>query len=233
MEKEDIHFYDVYRLLFGNSPLLFLVEIVIRSIITYIVLLVVIRGLGKRMSGQLSFTEMAVMLMLGATVSSAMQIPERGIIEGCFVLGLVLILQRLITYWMFRNAGFEDKVLGQMYLLVKDGVLQTRELSREYMSRTEIFGMLRSKSVINLGMIKRLYQETSGSFTMYLYKKDRPGLSLLPREDEALFNSQKLVDDKKVCNICGQVYESTSVPEQCDNCHSKEFVQPVYGNNLQ
>jgi uncharacterized membrane protein YcaP (DUF421 family) len=232
MEKEDIHLYDVYRILFGNAPLIFLVEIIIRSVITYIILLAVIRGLGKRMSGQLSFTEMAVMLMLGAIVSSAMQIPERGIIEGCFVLLLVLLMQRLITWRMFKSARLEDKILGQMYLLVKDGVLQTKELSREYISRTQIFGILRSKSIINLGMVKRLYLETSGSFTMYTYKNERPGLSLLPREDKALFNSQHLVSDKKACNICGQLYESTLVPDQCDNCQSNEFVQPVHGNDL-
>jgi len=232
MEKEDIHLYDIYRILFGNAPILFLVEIVIRSVITYIILLAVIRGLGKRMSGQLSFTEMAVMLMLGAIVSSAMQIPERGIIEGCFVLVLVLIMQRLVTRYMFKSARLEDQILGRMFLLVKDGVLQTKELSREYISRTQIFGALRAKSIINLGMVKRLYLETSGAFTMYTYKNERVGLSLLPREDKDLMNAQQLVNDKKVCNTCGQVYELTRVPEKCDNCHSKEFVQPVQGNSL-
>jgi uncharacterized membrane protein YcaP (DUF421 family) len=232
MNKEDIHLYDVYRILFGNAPVVFLVEIVIRSVITYIILLAVIRVLGKRMSGQLSFTEMAVMLMLGAIVSSAMQIPERGIIEGCFVLLLVLLMQRLITRYMFKSPRLEDKVLGKMFLIVKDGVLQTKELSSEYISRTQIFGILRAKSIINLGMIKRLYLETSGSFTMYTYKNERAGLSLLPREDEALFNSQQLVNDKKVCNICGQLYELNRVPSTCHNCHSNEFVQPVQGNNL-
>lgn len=81
---------------------------------------------------------MAVMLMLGAIVSSAMQIPERGIIEGCFVLVLVLIMQRLVTRYMFKSARLEDQILGRMFLLVKDGVLQTKELSREYISRTQL-----------------------------------------------------------------------------------------------
>ncbi|WP_207513924.1 DUF421 domain-containing protein [Longitalea luteola] len=232
MDKEDIQLDDIYRILFGNAPVLFLVEIVIRSIITYIILLAVIRGLGKRMSGQLSFTEMAVMLMLGAIVSSSMQIPERGILEGCFVLALVLIIQRLITLYMFKNDRLEDKVLGQMYLLVKDGMLQPRELAREYVSRNQIFGILRSKNVTNLGMVKRLYLETSGDFTMYLYEDERPGLSLLPREDEELFNAQQLVNDQKVCNICGQIYEIRQVPDQCENCQSREFVQPVQGDSL-
>jgi uncharacterized membrane protein YcaP (DUF421 family) len=233
MEKEDIHFYDVYRVLFGNAPLSFLIEVVVRSVITYIILLAVIKGLGKRMSGQLSFTEMAVMLMLGAIVSSAMQIPERGIVEGCFVLLLVLLMQRFITWWMFKSARVEDKILGRMYLLVKDGILQIKELSGEYVSRSQLMGLLRSKNVTNLGMVKRLYLETSGAFTMYQYKNERAGMSLLPKEDEALFNSQKIVKDKKVCNICGQVYELDRVPDHCENCHSNEFVQPVYGNELQ
>jgi len=233
MKKWEIHLYDLNRILFGDAPLSFLLEVIIRSVITYIVLLGVVRLMGKRMGGKLTFTEMAVMLMLGAIVSSAMQIPERGVLEGCFVLLLVVVIQRLISLWMFKKPTVETHILGHMFLVVKDGILQTKDLSKEYISRTELFGMLRSKNVTNLGMVKRLYLETSGSFTMYQYKKPKAGLSLLPREDEAVFNAQQLVNDKKVCNICGQVYEHAHVPERCANCQSNEFVQAVMGNDLQ
>jgi len=233
MKRWEIHLYDVGRILFGNAPLYFLLEVAIRAFITYIVLLGVVKLMGKRMGGKLTFTEMAVMLMLGAIVSSAMQIPERGMLEGCFVLLLVVAIQRLVTLWMFKKPKVETNILGHMYLLVKDGILQTKDLKGEYISRTQLFGMLRSNKITNLGMIKRLYLETSGSFTMYQYKKPRAGLSLLPREDKAVFNAQQLVNDKKVCNICGQVYEQAHVPERCANCQSHEFVEAVMGNNLQ
>lgn len=66
MEKKDIHFNDLHRLLFGEAPAIFLLEVFIRTLFTYLILLVITRWLGKRMTGQLSITEMAVMLTLGA-----------------------------------------------------------------------------------------------------------------------------------------------------------------------
>lgn len=229
MKKEEIHLYDLKRILLGNAPAEFLLEVVIRSVITYIVLLVIVRLMGKRMSGELTFTEMSVMLMLGAIVSSAMQIPERGIVEGCFVLVLVLLLQRLVTLWMFRNSRVEDKLLSKMYLLIKDGKLQTKDLSKEYITRTQLFSVLRSRNITNLGSVKRLYMETSGSFTLYPNKEPLPGLSILIYEDEEIYNSQSFEKDKRVCKNCGALFEASHLPAECYNCSEKEFIPAVNG----
>jgi uncharacterized membrane protein YcaP (DUF421 family) len=86
MNKQDIHLYDLHRILFGDAPTIFILEVLIRTIITYFVLLVITRWLGKRMSGQVSITEMAIMLTLGAIVSVAMQVPESGILMAALVL---------------------------------------------------------------------------------------------------------------------------------------------------
>lgn len=43
MNKDEIHLYDLRRILLGNAPVEFLLEIVIQSVITYIVLLVIVR----------------------------------------------------------------------------------------------------------------------------------------------------------------------------------------------
>lgn len=229
MKKEDIHLWDVQRILLGNAPVEFLIEVLVRSAITYVFLLVIVRLMGKRMSGKLTYTEMAVMLMLGAIVSSAMLIPERGIVEGCFVLVLVMLIQRFITWWMFRSSKVEDRVLGTMYLLVKDGVLQIADIEKEYITRTQLFGMLRSRKVNNLGAIKRLYLETSGNFTLYKYKEPLPGLSLYITEDQELYNSQLFAENKKVCKLCGVLYEASRLPDSCYNCKQSDFVIAVTG----
>lgn len=94
MDKDQIHLSDIYRILFGEAPVQFLLEVLIRTIIIYCILLVVIRLLGKRMSGQLTSIEMAVMLTLGAIVSVPMQDPARGLLQGVLLLALVLIFQK-------------------------------------------------------------------------------------------------------------------------------------------
>ena len=79
MKKEDIHLGDLARILFGEAPPLFLLEVFVRTLIVYVFLLYILRWLGKRMSGQLTIMELSVMLTLGAIVSASMQIPDHGI----------------------------------------------------------------------------------------------------------------------------------------------------------
>src|ERR1700760_1914703 len=98
MDKKDIHLYDWHRILFGDAPSIFLVEVFIRTLITYFILLIAIRWLGKRMSSQLSITEMAVMLTLGAIVSVAMQVPESGVLMAITVLICTLTFEKGLSW---------------------------------------------------------------------------------------------------------------------------------------
>ncbi len=227
MKKEDIHLSDWNRILFGEAPVMFLVEVLIRSVITYLVLLVIIRLLGKRMSGKLTHTEMAVTLMFGAIVSSAMQIPDRGIVEGAFILALVLVFQQGITLWALKRPRFEDQMLGQMSMLVKDGVLQTEALRQERITRSQLFRMLRSEKIMSLGMVERVYMETTGSFSILKFKEPRPGLSILPDEDEDIQSANTKDEKSTSCSMCGTTYQLDEQPAKCACCGSNKFVPAV------
>jgi uncharacterized membrane protein YcaP (DUF421 family) len=156
MKKEDISISDIQRILLGDAPVEFLLEVLIRSVISYIVLLVVMKLLGKRMSGKLTNTEMAVMLMLGAIISSAMLIPDRGIVESCFVLFLILIFQRLFTLWSVKDRKIEKTTLGTTTLIISNGIIQKEFMKKELLSQNQLFRKLRAMSIKQLGEIKRL-----------------------------------------------------------------------------
>jgi len=227
MDKDQIHLSDIKRILLGEAPVNFLLEVFLRSIVAYIVLLVVVKLLGKRMSGRLTSTEIAVMLMFGAIVSGIMQIPDRGVIEGSFGLVIVILLQRLVTLWTTRNKKFEDIVLGKMNILIRDGVMLADELAKEKISRNQLFAMLRSKKISQLGEVKRLYMETSGSFSIFQADTPPPGLSVLPDEDESLYNSQETEKGKKVCYDCGTLYDEAQLPHACTTCKGRHFIDAV------
>lgn len=82
MKSEQIPIEDWQRILFGNNPPEFMLEVFIRSVIILFTFLVTARLLGKRMNGQLTLTEMAVMVSLGVVISPIMQLPDRGIFRG-------------------------------------------------------------------------------------------------------------------------------------------------------
>ena len=51
MKKEEIEPWDWPRILFGQAPPEFLVEVLMRTLIVYLALQVVVRLMGKRMGG--------------------------------------------------------------------------------------------------------------------------------------------------------------------------------------
>lgn len=231
MKKEEIHLEDIKRILFGQAPPEFLIETFIRTLIIYIVLLAVVRWLGKRMSGQLTIMEMAVMLTLGAIVSVPMQMPDRGLLQGILLLVIIAGLQRGMSLVGFKRGKFEDWTQGKTSLMVKDGLLQLEQLEKDSISRQQIFAQLRQEKVFNLGMVDRLYLEAHGTFSIFRAEQPRPGLSILPPDDQEAYDMQeKAVTDEPTaiellaCVSCGIVKPKNSV-SPCENCGHDEWVK--------
>jgi uncharacterized membrane protein YcaP (DUF421 family) len=103
MKKEEINIFDFNRILFGEAPPQFLIEVLLRTLIIYLALLIMLRLLGKRMDGQISITEMGVMLTLGAIAAVAMQLPDRGLLQSITALICIFILQRGINWLNVKN----------------------------------------------------------------------------------------------------------------------------------
>ena len=201
MNKQDIHFTDWKRIFIGDNPALFLVDIFLRTAIIYAILLLTARLLGKRMAGQLTRTELAVMLTLGGIVSVAMQMPDRGLLQGVGVLACALFFQRGLTLLDWKSPRVETWTQGRVGLLVKDGVLDLAGMRSLRMSREQVFAALRLRKIFNLGRVKRMYFEACGEFSVFTCENEPPGLSTLPPSDEALRQAQpRASESQRVCN---------------------------------
>lgn len=224
MKKEEIHLWDWQRILIGNTPWEFMAEVFIRTLIVYVLLIVVLRLLGKRMSAQLTISEMSVMITLGAIISVPMQLPDRGILPAVVVMFCTLLFQRGMNWLAFKYNKIEHFTQGNMSLLVADGCLQLDDLKKEAASREQIFAELRAKNVQHLGQVKRLYQEAYGIFSLYIDENPRPGLSVLPKQDKDLLEHQPRNGSHYACSNCGKTEESHSKPVHfCPRCGANDW----------
>jgi uncharacterized membrane protein YcaP (DUF421 family) len=228
MKKEEIFLSDVYRILFGNAPIEFLLEVLIRTIIIYLVLIVVLRIMGKRMSGQLTISELAVMVTLGAIVSAPMQIPERGILQGVAVLIFALFFQRGLNYIAVKNKRAEKLIQGEEDILVKDAVMQLKALAANKISKQQLFASLRNEGIYNLGEVDRVYIEAAGLFSIFHAKKAKPGLSLFPDPDHEIHTMQYSVQPElMVCCNCGTTHKSCAARFSCEICGHKKCAAAI------
>lgn len=218
MKKEEIYLTDWQRILLGQAPLQFALEVFLRTLLIYLLLLVTLRLLGKRMNGQLTITEMAVMLTLGAIVSVPMQLPDRGILPGVLILACVLFLQRGISWMSFKNNKVERVTQGAMCALVKDGCVNIEEMTSARVSQQQLFGALRAKGIRQLGQVKRVYLESCGLFSIYESPEPRPGLSVLPPDDQQLLEAQPRADGQYACLHCGCLGKKDADRFSCSRC---------------
>jgi uncharacterized membrane protein YcaP (DUF421 family) len=226
MKKEQIEFPDWKRLFLGDTPPEFMVEVLFRTVLIYLFLLLVVRLLGKRMNGQLTIAELAVMVTLGGIVSPAMQLPDRGLLFGVLALLCALIFQRFYTLWTFKSEKMEKLSQGEMSVLVKDGVLQLDEMENARITRQQLYGTLRSRNIFNLGEIKRVYMEGCGIFSIYKTDGKKPGLPILPSDDqEILTMANRKEDSVMACCNCGHVQQITSEETRCDVCNEKDWTK--------
>jgi uncharacterized membrane protein YcaP (DUF421 family) len=227
MEKDEIHFGDIKRWLFGQMPPEFMIEVFIRTILIYILLLITVRLMGKRMSGQISLTEMAVMITLGAIVSPVMQLPDRGLFFGVLVLLCALFFQRGYNYLGVKSSKAEDITQGTLSLMVKDGELNLKELAKARITRQQLFAMLREKKVQNLAKVKRAYFEACGILTVFETEEKKPGLPILPQCDPHIIPEVQYQADHGVmaCSNCGHVQQVKNIHKtNCEVCHQTAWI---------
>jgi uncharacterized membrane protein YcaP (DUF421 family) len=226
MKKEEIHLWDIKRIFFGQAPPEFLLEVLIRTLVIYISVIVIMRLLGKRMNGQLTILEMSIMIMMGAILAVPMQVPDRGILQGIVLLICVLLLLRGVNWLAFKNSNFEKILHGEAELLVKDGMLQLPALKRTKISKQQLYAALRSKQVMQLGQVKRLYIEACGLFSVYKAEQPKAGLPVLPSDDTEMTEWLHPTGEQACCN-CGLVQILKNRDQLCPNCGSDTWAAAV------
>jgi uncharacterized membrane protein YcaP (DUF421 family) len=84
--------------LVGSEDTSFLIEISVRTIIMYIIILVGLRLLGKRGVKQLSVFELVVIISLGSAAGDPMFYKEIGLLIPVVIFTIIVAAYRLTTY---------------------------------------------------------------------------------------------------------------------------------------
>jgi uncharacterized membrane protein YcaP (DUF421 family) len=228
MKKEDIIPWDWQRILFGNAAPEFMIEVFVRTIVMFLLMLIVLRLLGKRMDGQLALSEMAIMILLGAIVSPGMQIPERGIAIGVIALTCLLLFNRLLNRVSVEHENLEALAQGRISILVKDGVMQLDVMKHAGISRQNLFAALRERGHYNLSTIRRVYFEACGMMNVYTRERASAGLPLFPDGEAEVIRKQfNISTDCVACVTCGRVEKVVAISHACANCGASEWTHAV------
>ena len=169
-----------------------------RTVILYLVLILVIRLMGKRQIGQMEPSEFVVTMLVANLASIPMQdegIPLFfGMIPILTVLGMELILSAL----SLRSIRLRRLLCGKPVILIENGKIIQNNLRKTRVTIDELTGLLRQKDILDLRSVRYAILETNGNLSVFPYAEDKPASAA----DMGIAVRQQYLPITIICDDC-------------------------------
>jgi uncharacterized membrane protein YcaP (DUF421 family) len=215
------------ELMLGGEDWNFLPEVMLRTLIMFIILIVSLRVLGKRGVKQLSIFELVVIISLGSAAGDPMLYKEVGILPALLVFAVIVGLYSLITYFIGKNKQFEKMLEGKPVYLIRNGSFSVENFSKEALGEDEFFAELRMQGVSQLGQVEEAIVESSGNISIFYYPDEavKFGLPIMP---DSLESSQQEINERAhyACTFCGYTEQlNPAINSTCPECKKNKWVK--------
>ncbi len=138
----------------------------IRSIILYILVLVVMRLMGKREIGQLQPFELAIAIMIADLATIPMSEIGIPIINGIIpILGL-LVMHLTISYINLKSVKLRGLICGKPSILIYRGKINEDVMIKERFTVNELQERLRTNNISSISDVEYAILETSGQISV-------------------------------------------------------------------
>ncbi len=227
--------FEVDRLLMDGLPYSFLLEILFRCVVMYVVALAVLKMAGRRGVKQLSVFELVIILTLGSAAGDPLFYEDVGLLPAISVFFFILILYRLTTFFISRFKYVEQLLEGTATYLIEDGEFAIEKFAKGSLALDEFFAELRLRNVTHIGQVDLAILETNGQISVFFFEdeKVKPGLPILPHH----FNKNVTafeIDKKYACKFCANIDEVHIASNHltCDRCGKDEWVLALHNYRI-
>ena len=137
-----------------------------RAIVLYIIVLIVMRLMGKREIGQLQPFELAISIMIADLASTPMADTGIPITNGIIPILALLVMHLVISILNIKSIKARQILCGKPSILIYRGKINEKNLKKERFTVNELEERLRGNNIVNIGDVEYAILETSGQITV-------------------------------------------------------------------
>lgn len=138
----------------------------IRVIILYILVLVIMRLMGKRELGQMQPFELVIAMMIADLAAVPMGDTGIPITNGIIPILALLLIQLIIAIINLKSIRGRSIICGKPSILIYRGKIDEKTMKKEKFTINELQERLRQSNVFNIGDVEYAILETSGQVTV-------------------------------------------------------------------
>lgn len=143
-----------------------MINIFIRVLILYILVLITMRLMGKRELGQMQPFELVIAIMIADLASVPMSDTGIPITNGIIPILALLLIQLIISLINLKSIKGRSLICGMPSILIYRGKIDEKVMKKEKFTINELQERLRQNNVFNIGEVEYAILETSGQVTV-------------------------------------------------------------------
>ncbi|MBQ3355879.1 MAG: DUF421 domain-containing protein [Oscillospiraceae bacterium] len=151
-----------------------MLQSIFRTLLFYLLLLLVVRLLGKRQIGQMEPTEIVVTMLLANLASITIENPDMPVWYGVVAIALVFGGELLLSQLTFRSVLIRKLFCGKPVILIDNGRIDEQNLRATRVNLDELTMHLRENGIFDPTTVKFAILETNGQLSTLLYGSEQP-----------------------------------------------------------
>jgi uncharacterized membrane protein YcaP (DUF421 family) len=141
-------------------------DIILRSTVVYIAVLLGLRYVGRQTLGQRSALDVVLILIVANAVQNAMIGPDTSLIGGLIAAATLFTVDRVLGAWFRRHRKIKGFFEGGPVILIQDGQVLQANMAKERIDQDELQETLEEHGVEHVSQVKLGILEMDGSLSI-------------------------------------------------------------------
>lgn len=158
----------------GGKQVEDLIPILFRTLIFYILIVIIFRLMGKREIGELSLLDLVVFIMIAEMAVLGIEKFDEPILRSILPMIILLTIQIALAFISLKSKKFRDIVDGNPSIIIKNGKIDEEEMRKQRYNFDDLLSQIRQKNIQNIADVEFAILETSGKLSVIEKEKDHP-----------------------------------------------------------
>jgi len=146
----------------------------LRTIVLYLILILVVRLMGKRQIGEMEPAEFVVTMLVANLAAIPMQDGGIPLYSGLVPILTVLAVELLLSALSLKSPAMRKLLCGKPVILIENGHILQGNLRKTRITMDELSCQLRQKDVLDISTVQFAILETNGRVSVFPYPKEQP-----------------------------------------------------------
>ncbi|MED1105937.1 MULTISPECIES: DUF421 domain-containing protein [Bacillus] len=200
------------------------VSIIGRTMLLYIIILIIFRLMGKREIGELSVLDLVVFIMLGEMAVVAIENTDKSLWHQLVPMTFLMCIQIILSVISLKFQRFRHLIEGEPAILVNAGKIDEKKMRKQRYSIDDLMMQLREQGVGDVRDVEYAILEPTGKLSVFQKQKSKKS-----KNDTPIFTLPLIIDGEIQYNHL-QMIEHTDewLVEKLNNLGYKDVKQILY-----